>query len=450
MDWKKHKNKIGLAALAVVLAGALIWAGISTSQAQSLERQMNNGYDRGYDDLLANLENLETSLSKLEVTSTSRQYTLELMDIWRQSGETKAILNTLPVSQVIMGDVSAFVTRMGDFCYMLGQKVTSGTPVTEDDLKQISQLHDTCVKVYQVLREEYDQNRGKLVQLSTAGYVQMPDEGQMALEKLSKDNTEYPHLIYDGPYSESRDELSPKSLKDEKTVDEAAAQNVAETFIGKDLKGNLERAEELRGTIECYGFKGAIQGAEGDVYIYVTKKGGKVLTFTLESPAAETVVPDEKELLALEKTGAEYLDARGYGEMKPTYSQYYNGQAVINYAAMQDGVLLYPDLIKVSIKMSDKRVVGIDARNYIMAHQKRTLSAVNLSADEAQAIINPALEITGERLTLIPKDDMTEELCYEFSIRKDGSDYLVYIDAVNGEEAEILKIIHTNEGSLVM
>ncbi len=45
---------------------------------------------------------------------------------------------------------------------------------------------------------------------------------------------------------------------------------------------------------------------------------------------------------------------------------------------------------------------------------------------------------------------MTERLCYEFAIRKDETDYLVYIDAVNGEEAEILKIIDTNEGSLVM
>ena len=137
--------------------------------------------------------------------------------------------------------------------------------------------------------------------------------------------------------------------------------------------------------------------------------------------------------------------------MKATYSQYYDGQAVINYAAVQDGVLLYPDLVKVGILLDgSKRVVGVDARNYIMAHQDRTLSAVNLSADEARDIINPSLTVAGERLTLIPWEDMTERLCYEFTIRKDNSNYLVYIDAVNGEEAEILKIIDTNEGSLVM
>ena len=129
LDFKAHRERIWLLALAALLIAALVWAGVSTASAKGLEQQINNGYDRGYNDLLTDLENLETALSKLQVTSTTRQYTLELMDIWRQAGQTKATLATLPVSQTVMGDLSAFVTRMGDYCYMLGQKVASGSPV---------------------------------------------------------------------------------------------------------------------------------------------------------------------------------------------------------------------------------------------------------------------------------------------------------------------------------
>jgi spore germination protein len=450
LDWKKHKNKIGYAVLAIALIGAVVWAGVTGSRAQSLEQQLNSGYSRGYNDLIANLENLETSLSKLQVTSTPRQYTLQLMDIWRQCGETKGILNTLPVSQVVMGDVSAFVTRMGDYCYMLGQKVTSGAPVTGEDLEQIGKLHETCVQVYLAIREEFEANKDRYAQLTAEGFVKVPGEGE-SMAKLSKDNTEYPHLVYDGPYSESRDEQTPKSLKNEAPVDEATAEKTAKAHVGGGLAGGLERMDDLKGMIECYAFRGTVEDSGNEVYVYVTKRGGKVLLLSQTLPPAETVVPDEKTLNVLEQAGANYLAAHGYGRMKATYSQYYDGQAVINFAAVQDGVILYPDLVKVGIMMDgSKRVVGVDARNYIMAHQDRTLKAVNLSAEEARAIINPSLEITGERLALIPAEDMTERLCYEFAIRKDETDYLVYIDAVNGEEAEILKIIDTNEGSLVM
>ncbi len=82
-----------------------------------------------------------------------------------------------------------------------------------------------------------------------------------------------------------------------------------------------------------------------------------------------------------------------------------------------------------------------------MAHQERTLRDVNLSPEEAEAVLNTELDIRNVRLALIPKDDLTERVCYEFAIRKDGTDFLVYIDALNGEEAEILQLSPTREAS---
>jgi spore germination protein len=450
LDFKNHRERIVVMVMGVALVAAIIWAGVTTVSAQSLDQQINSGYDRGYNELLNDLENLETSLAKLQVTSTSRQYTLQLMDIWRQSGETKAALEALPVSQVIMGDLSAFITRLGDYCYMLGRKVTSGSPVESKDLKQLKDLQEMCVKVRGTLKEEFEKNRGKFARLTTEGYTKMPEEGDVALAKLAQGNTEYPHLIYDGPYSESRDEMKPKSLEGLKTVDEKTASQKALDYIGKDKTERLDRINDLQGVIECYGFKGELMDESGDIYVYVTKKGGKILMMSQDTPAGETVVPDDATLDKLEKAGQKYLAGRGFKGMVATYSQYYDGLAVINFAGTQDGVLLYPDLIKVSVRINDSMITGVDARNYIMAHQERTLKDVNLSPEEAEAVLNTELDIQNVRLALIPKDDLTERVCYEFSIKKDGTDFLVYIDALNGEEAEILQIIHTNEGSLVM
>ena len=36
--------------------------------------------------------------------------------------------------------------------------------------------------------------------------------------------------------------------------------------------------------------------------------------------------------------------------------------------------------------------------------------------------------------SLIPQDDQTEKLCYEYKVRFGGNDYAVYLDAVTGDE----------------
>ena len=67
-----------------------------------------------------------------------------------------------------------------------------------------------------------------------------------------------------------------------------------------------------------------------------------------------------------------FLLDRGYGEMEANHYQVYDGLAVINFVAVQDGVLLYPDLVQVQIRMDTGEVVGLEANNYLMNHTRRT------------------------------------------------------------------------------
>ena len=45
--------------------------------------------------------------------------------------------------------------------------------------------------------------------------------------------------------------------------------------------------------------------------------------------------------------------------------------AVLNFAASQDGVLLYPDQVKLQISMASGRVVGAECSQYLMNHGMR-------------------------------------------------------------------------------
>ena len=97
-----------------------------------------------------------------------------------------------------------------------------------------------------------------------------------------------------------------------------------------------------------------------------------------------------------------FLLDRGYGEMEANHYQMYDGLAVINFVAVQDGVLLYPDLVKVQIRMDTGEVVGLEANNYLMNHTRRTGLAPALSAQEALEKVSSRLEAGQARLCVIP------------------------------------------------
>jgi spore germination protein len=53
-------------------------------------------------------------------------------------------------------------------------------------------------------------------------------------------------------------------------------------------------------------------------------------------------------------------------------------------------------------------------------------------------------------MAVIPTEGKKERLCYEFKGKFGENKYIVYIDANSGEEADILQVIDTDNGSLTM
>ena len=123
---------------------------------------------------------------------------------------------------------------------------------------------------------------------------------------------------------------------------------------------------------------------------------------------------------------------------------------MINCAATQGDVILYSDLIKVWVDRQTLEVVGMDARNYLFSHVDRRLQAPAISAHEAEARVSPQLEIQSKALALIPLTPETERLCYEFKCTLGGDSYILYIDAQDGSEAQVFRIIDSEDGTLVI
>ena len=126
-----------------------------------------------------------------------------------------------------------------------------------------------------------------------------------------------------------------------------------------------------------------------------------------------------------------------------------DGILTVNYAAVQNDVVLYPDLIKVQLSMKDGSVIGVEAGNYLMNHTQRTLELPAISEEDAVARIGTQLTPLAARLCVIPVD-AGEALCYEIRAT-DGTDtFLVYIDAMTGTERELMQVVNDENGALVM
>lgn len=113
-------------------------------------------------------------------------------------------------------------------------------------------------------------------------------------------------------------------------------------------------------------------------------------------------------------------------------------------------MIVYPDLIKVLVALDNGQILTYDALGYLMSHRERDLPQPKISISEARKKLNPELEVEEERMAVIPSDGSHERLTYEFKAKMDGEDFLVYINALTGEEERIFKLLHTPGGTLVL
>lgn len=160
---------------------------------------------------------------------------------------------------------------------------------------------------------------------------------------------------------------------------------------------------------------------------------------------------DEAESEKLRQAAEKRLKELGFENMEANYAQYYDGCAVINFAAIQNDVILYSDLVKVWVDRDTLQVIGMDARNYWMSHVERDIPTEGLvSEDEAKGMLSSNLEVKSVRLALIPLTVNTEKLCYEFKGVYRETSYIVYINAQDLTEEQVFKIIDSDSGQLVL
>ncbi|MDE6725263.1 MAG: germination protein YpeB, partial [Ruminiclostridium sp.] len=253
----------------------------------------------------------------------------------------------------------------------------------------------------------------------------------------------YPTLIYDGPFSDHILEKEPLMLKGQQEVDQEKALQKAQKASGSD---NLTDGGEEGGKMPSYVF------TDNNTTVSVTKQGGflsYMLKFrTVGQPAITAGEARNK--------AEEYLEKLGIEDITDTYYEINNGVCTCNFAGEQDNdsddeVTLYTDLIKVSVAMDNGEILGFDARGYITNHTERDLGTPKISKNDAAKKLSDSLRVFEANLCVIPSDGLNERYCYEFYCADDeGKQLLIYLNADTGEEEQILLLQIGSNGRLTV
>lgn len=414
-------------------------------QAQRSAQALEDAYAQRVLETQEHLQAIGLKLGKAPVAADARTQVELLAGISRQADSVVSGLSALPLSHIAMSDTLKFCNQLSEYAMVLALSVAAGQPLTEQETAELVSLESQCALLtgqFATARETMVAESLRLTARPGVFYAEA-QAAQRPLEQVADPDSgmDYPSMIYDGAFSDARHYGAPKALG-EGRIDQRQAMEAARAFVGEERVRSVEAAPDSGGALASYGVRltlndGVVLNAE------VTRQGGKMLWMVPEHAAFEPGWTLEE----CAEAARDFLLDRGYGEMEANHYQVYDGLAVINFVAVQDGVLLYPDLVKVQVRMDTGEVVGLEANNYLMNHTERTGLSPALSGEQALEKASSRLEAGQARLCVIPYRE-GERLCYEVPGRYEGREYRVYIDAITGEEAEVLMMVDSVGGRM--
>lgn len=448
----KNAKKIIMWSIIVVLAIIIALLGYFLYKKNNeVELASRNLYNNNFYELVNYVQNVETYLAKSTISTSSTHSAETLTYLWREANLAQTYLANLPIESQELEKTEKFLNQVSDYSYTLSRKNIKGEDLNDEELKNLEELHGYSMDLKNVLNQlGTDLEQGSITwkdlkSNANEEFAQAVSSNLDIFGSLEEDFHEYSGLIYDGAFSEHLTSTEPKGLTGDDISEEDAKNKINSVFGSENIKEISSLGVNENSELPSYNFSLKNQKDE-NITIAITKKGGHIVYFNCNRDVQEEKLSYED----ANKKGLEFLNNLHVNNMKETYYLNENGIMTINYAYLQDNVVMYPDLIKVKIALDNGEILGIETKGYLNNHTERKITQNIISIDEAKKKLNKNLNIQSEGMAIIPTEYKTEILCYEFKGKVDDNEFLVYINAQTGDEEDILIVYNTPNGVLTM
>lgn len=430
-----------LCAAFAVLLGVILRTEL---RARSLERQLRQDQDHAFTELTTAVRELDTLLRKSEYASSGGLRVSLCAQGYERACAAQAALGGIPYANVELAETASFLAKTGDYLYTLAGSAAEGRAWGETERETLAGLSAAAQGLHSALEQlQADRNAGALtaedLEQAAERLAEWDGGGGSPGAVLEEQVTELPALVYDGPFSDHLTGRAPVMLEDARAVSAGEARRAAAAALSVE-ESALTATGEGGGVLPAYAF------TCGDgTYLEVTRQGGHVSVFFAPQTGGTALLTAEQGVAR----ALEYLERRGFGDMAESDWNTYGSVVTVSCAAVQGNVLLYPDLVKVEVSLTDGRVVGLECSGYLSSHRERTLPPVEVTRQQAQAALSPGLRVENARMALIPTRGRDEVLCHQFTCRtEEGDRCLVYVNVQTGEEEDLLLLSEDESGTL--
>lgn len=433
---------------AYTLAAITVLSGfVATGYGMALKYRtlLEYDYERSLNQLSEHLNNIEITLMKGTYSGTAAGAADFAMNLWSEAGAAKTCLSALPTYENELDGTYKFLSQVGEYSLSLAKKLSLNKTITVEErahlqtlsthAKNLSlQVSELCARMNEggLWRDRVERLLGEYNEED----VDPLDEG---LTEMEEGFSDYPTLLYDGPFSDHIEKENPMLLVGKGDIGNEEALKIASMVSGLDVSA-LERVEDTKGKMPCYNFQG------NGVTISITQKGG-YCSYLLDS--REVSQNHTLKFEDCKKKALEYLNKLNLGTFKESYYSINEGVCTINFAYQQEDITCYTDLVKVGVAMDNGNIVSFNAQGYIMNHYERNITSPKYTESDAKKVLSPLLSVVESNKAIIPLNTIDEQLCYEFlCTAEDDRQVLVYINA-NTLQEEDIKILIKDDGGVL-
>ena len=429
---------------AIIVVGTGFWGYQEHQEKNAILIHAENNYQRAFHDLTYQIDLLQDKIGTTLAMNSRSQLSPALADVWRITSEAHSDVGQLPLTLMPFNKTEEFLSNIGDFSYRTAVRDLGKEPLTDGEYKTLQQLYSHATEIQQELRKVQHQ-------VIENNLRWMDVELALASEKENLDNT-----IIDGfktveknveEYSESNfgPEFTQMNAKNDnsfkylsgKEITKEEAMNEARKFLQIEEPVNMNVTENGKGSdIGFYSITINSPKQNSEIYMDITKKGGYPIWVLNHREIGQSNISLNE---AAEKA-KKYLNDQNFKDLQLFESAQYDHVGVFTFVAVQDGVRVYPDSIRVKVALDEGDIIGFSANDYLIAHHKRKIPKPEISLEQARGKVNPSVKVMEHRLAIINDDLGKEALCYEILGIINNDTYRIYVNAIDGSEEKVEKL----------
>lgn len=422
-----------LAAVISLGAACLVLAAIVTFGSFRLTRTnavLGTGYRSTVYELTSIVDEIDEDLSKARVSASGEEQSRVLTDLLVQARLAENSLEKLPLSVEQDRNLTTFLNRTARQTERMLETIREKGQLSAEDEEQLALLYAK----HHEMRAELD---GLLATISEKDWKDAFDDekGKLrdGLKKLenfaSDDKFPSPHAAERGGGEES--------------LTSAAAQELCNAYFDEyDFQKTEYTGETFSRGLRAYNF--FLTDKDGMSAFAQVTDSGKLLCFEYYAPCKGARF-DGEQSLAIARA---YLDKLGYDQTSAVFASETGAEIDFTFVYEQNGVLYYPDLLKVKVCKERGIVSGFDASEYLKHHRGRDATNAKISLEEAENCLHEGLFVRHSALVVIPCRGK-EVLAYEFVCEYEEETYFIYVDAKTGKETEIYVVEVSAQGKFL-